>query len=108
MVNAFTSSIVVWECGNCGECYDFHDQAMYCCTDTPRDTYKLEYHVFRDGQDMWVDTYEEAEAIIKEWQAEDPTGDMRIYKDTYATKEDYDNGVQNDEDCMWSQGGFPC
>ena len=66
----------------------------------------VEYHAFVDGRDGWFSEYEDAEKWIADRKAEGYE-DLRIYKDSYYTEEDYENGVQNDEETIFAEGDFP-
>jgi hypothetical protein len=68
--------------------------------------YKILYHSFTDRRDNWHETLKEAKAQIKEWKKEGEVN-LRIYKETYDTKEEYEEGGETVEDCVYSVGAWP-
>lgn len=69
--------------------------------------YKILYHVFTDNFDDWTETYKEALNIIKNLKA-DGYENLRIYKELYETKKNYeDSPMVCDEECIYSKGAWP-
>jgi hypothetical protein len=67
--------------------------------------YKIEYHCFGDNWDEYFDTEKKARLYISE-RIKDGDRNLRIYTDTYDTKEDYDNGNRYEEG-IYFLGDFP-
>lgn len=69
--------------------------------------YKIMYHTFTDRKDGWHEKLIDAKKEIKRWKDEGETN-LRIYKEAYDTKADYDDGRETDEDCIYAKGDYPC
>lgn len=68
--------------------------------------YKIMYHTFTDRKDGWHEKLKDAKSEIKRWKDEGETN-LRIYKETYDTKADYDDGGETHEDCIYAKGDYP-
>ena len=66
--------------------------------------YMTIYHVFSDNRDEWYDDLNKAEKLYKEWLEE--YGCARLYIDTYATKDDYEDG-DPEENYFKGEGNYP-
>lgn len=59
------------------------------------------YHAFTDERDDWFNSLDEAEKCVNEWRKEG-FQNLRIY-----VEESEPGGDMVNEDCVYSEGGFP-
>jgi hypothetical protein len=69
--------------------------------------YKVMYHVFTDETDDFFESLNEAWILIHELRGEG-ANPIRMYIEFYYTEDDWENGRENDEDCLYSLGAYPC
>lgn len=68
--------------------------------------YKIIYHVFADNFDEWTGTLGEANRVYKDLNIQGYRN-IRIYKETYETENDYKNTMVCEEDYVRGIGEFP-
>ena len=65
---------------------------------------KTIYHIFTNNRDEWLEDYEEAKKLFKEWSKE--FGCARLYEESWNNPKIDDEA--KDETCLKSFGAWPC
>lgn len=65
------------------------------------------YHVFTDDWDEWFGgrEYKKAKALYDQWVRD--FGNVKLYREEYATKHDFEVTMSCEELCLESAGSFP-
>lgn len=63
------------------------------------------YHVFTHNMDGFVLSYKRAKELYDEWLKD--YEDVRLYKEVYSSQEEFEDGMNCEEDCILSNGNYP-
>lgn len=63
------------------------------------------YHVFIDNMDDFLLSYRKAVSLYYEWLQDNES--VRLYKEVYDNQEDFEDGMNYEEDCILAYGSFP-